>query len=107
VTAACLVVEKKKFESVDGLDPELAHAFNDVDLCLRLEAAGWRNVYVPHAVLVHHESKTRPKDQSPDQIDRFLCELRLLQDRWGTKTYNDPQHNPNLDRYSETFVLGF
>jgi GT2 family glycosyltransferase len=107
VTAACLIVEKKKFESVDGLDPELAHAFNDVDLCLRLEAAGWRNVYVPHAVLVHHESKTRPKDQSPDQIDRFLCELRLLQDRWGTKTYNDPQHNPNLDRYSETFVLGF
>lgn len=105
VTAACLVVEKKKFEAVCGLDPELAHAFNDVDLCLKLEAAGWRNVYVPHAVLIHHESKTRPKDQSRDQIDRYMRELRLLQDRWGTKTYDDPQHNPNLDRYSETFVL--
>jgi GT2 family glycosyltransferase len=107
VTAACLVVEKEKFEAVGGLDERLGHAFNDVDLCLKLEKAGWRNVYVPHAVLVHHESKTRPKDHSRDQIDRYMRELGLLQDRWGTKTYRDPQHNPNLDRYSETFVLAF
>ena len=60
VTAACLVVEKRKFETVGGLDEaELAIAFNDVDFCLKLEKAGWRNVYVPHAVLVHHELKSR------------------------------------------------
>jgi GT2 family glycosyltransferase len=107
VTAACLLVEKAKLKSVNGLDPELACAFNDVDLCLKLKTAGWRNVYVPHAALLHHESKTRPKDQSPDQIERFMRELRILQDRWTTKTYADPQHNPNLDRLSETFVIDF
>ena len=107
VTAACLVVEKKKFKAVGGLDEaELAVAFNDVDFCLKLERAGWRNAYVPHAVLVHHESKSRGDDISPLNIDRYRRELKVLQERWGTKTYADPLHNPNLDRYSETFVFG-
>jgi GT2 family glycosyltransferase len=106
VTAACLVIEKKKFDAVGGLDEEdLAIAFNDVDLCLKIEAAGWRNVYVPHAVLLHHESKSRGNDFSPRNIERYLAELKALQGRWGTKTYDDPLHNPNLDRYSETFVI--
>jgi O-antigen biosynthesis protein len=106
VTAACLVVEKTKFEAVGGLDErELAVAFNDVDLCLKLEAAGWHNVYVPHAVLLHHESRSRGKDSSPKNRDRYMQELRVLQDRWGTRTYADPLHNPNLDRYSEKFII--
>jgi GT2 family glycosyltransferase len=106
VTAACLVIDRKKFDAVGGLDEaELAVAFNDVDLCLKLQAAGWRNVYVPHAVLVHHESKSRGNDISPRNIDRYMRELGVLQQRWGTKTYADPAHNPNLDRYSETFVF--
>lgn len=106
VTAACLVVEKRKFEAVGGLDEDkLAIAFNDVDLCLKIEAAGWRNVYVPHAVLIHHETKSRGRDEAPQNIDRYRRELAVLQERWGTRTYDDPLHNPNLDRYSETFVF--
>jgi GT2 family glycosyltransferase len=107
VTAACLVVEKKKFEAIGGFDEkDLAIAFNDVDFCLRLERAGYRNVYVPHAVLLHHESKSRGNDLSPENIDRYRRELKVLQERWATKIYADPLHNPNLDRYSETFVIG-
>jgi GT2 family glycosyltransferase len=106
VTGACLAVNKKKFESVGGLDESgLAVAYNDVDFCLRLERAGWRNVYVPHAVLLHHESKSRGSDMASKNVERYRRELKLLQDRWGTETYQDPLHNPNLDRYSETFVL--
>lgn len=106
VTAACLVVQRSKFEAVKGFDEErLAIAFNDVDLCLKLQAAGWKNVYVPHSVLLHHESKSRGNDMAPDQIDRYRRELTVLQERWGTKTYKDPLHNPNLDRYSETFIF--
>ena len=105
VTAACLVVDRVKFNSVGGLDEKkLAVAFNDVDLCLKLQAAGWRNVYVPHAVLLHHEARSRGDDMSPPNIDRYRAELRTLQQRWGTTTYDDPLHNPNLDRHSETFV---
>jgi GT2 family glycosyltransferase len=106
VTAACLVVEKYKFEAVGGLDErDLPVAFNDVDLCLKLQAAGWRNVYVPHAVLLHHESRSRGKDSSPRNRERYMQELRVLQERWGTRTYADPLHNPNLDRYSEKFII--
>lgn len=106
VTAACLVLAKDKFDAVGGLDADgLAVAYNDVDLCLKLEKAGWRNIYVPHAVLLHHESKSRGQDSSPKNIDRYLRELAVLQERWSTKTYADPRHNKNLDRYSETFIL--
>jgi GT2 family glycosyltransferase len=106
VTAACLVVEKRKFEAVGGLDAEnLAVAYNDVDLCLKLEQAGWRNMYVSHAVLLHHESKSRGQDNSPTNIGRYMRELAILQERWGTKRYADPRHNINLDRFSETFIL--
>jgi GT2 family glycosyltransferase len=106
VTAACLVIEKHKFDAVGGFDQDIAVAFNDVDFCLRIEAAGWRNVYVPHALLLHHESKSRGNDLSPENIDRFRRELEILQRRWGTATYLDPLLNPNLDHYNETFVIG-
>jgi GT2 family glycosyltransferase len=106
VTAACLVVEKNKFMAVGGFDAErLKIAFNDVDLCLKLQKAGWRNVYVPHAVLLHHESKSRGLDSSPRHVSRYMRELAVLQGRWGTKLYRDPRHNPNLNQYSETFIL--
>lgn len=106
VTAACLVLDKQKFLAVGGLDEaELPVAFNDVDLCLKLQTAGWRNVYVPHAVLLHHESKSRGSDQSPQNIERYKRELRVLQARWGTLNYDDPQLNPNLDSATEAFVI--
>lgn len=106
VTGACLLVAKTKFQAVGGLDQEqLAIAFNDVDLCLKLDASGWRNVYVPHAVLLHHESKSRPSDMASSEHQRYCRELKVLQERWGTKTYQDPLHNPNLDRYNEQYVL--
>jgi GT2 family glycosyltransferase len=106
VTGACLVVDKRKFLAVGGLDEEaFAIAYNDVDFCLKLERAGWKNVYVPHAVLIHHESKSRVRDHAPSQIERYRRELKLFQDRWGAKDYDDPLLNPNLDRSSETFVI--
>lgn len=106
VTGACLVIEKAKFDAVGGLEEDFAVAFNDVDFCLKIQSAGWRNVYVPHAVLLHHESKSRGKDELPQNVRRFRREFDILQQRWGTNAYVDPVHNPNLDRGSERFVIG-
>lgn len=106
VTAACLVVEKRKFQLVGGLDAEhFQVAFNDVDFCLKLEQAGWRNVYVPQAALIHYESKSRGSDMLPKNLDRYLRELGALQRRWGTQDYRDPLHHPHLDRANETYVI--
>jgi O-antigen biosynthesis protein len=40
ITAACLMVRRQVWEQVGGLDESLAVAFNDVDFCLRVQAAG-------------------------------------------------------------------
>lgn len=106
VTAACLVVEKRKFEKVGGLDEEnLAIAYNDVDFCLKLQDAGWRNVYVPHAVLTHHESLSRGDDLSAEHRARYFRELAVLQERWDTIRCCDPLFHPRLDRACETYTI--
>lgn len=108
VTAACMVVERAKFLAVGGFDADhLSIAYNDVDLCLKLGRAGWRNVYAPQAKLLHLETKSRGADLSPAHIERYSRELAILQERWGTKTYIDPLHHPALDRGSETYRIAF
>ncbi|WP_429491135.1 glycosyltransferase family 2 protein [Paraburkholderia sp. RAU6.4a] len=78
VSAACLVVRKSLYDEVGGLDAEhLAIAFNDVDFCLKLGAAGYRNLYVPYADLYHHESASRGSDATAAKATRFKRERRL------------------------------
>lgn len=106
VTAACLVVRRERFLAVGGLDESaFPVAFNDVDLCLRLNARGWQSFYEPRAVLVHHESVSRGFDRDPVGAARFARELAALQNRWRTTEIVDPYHHPRLSRASEQFAL--
>jgi GT2 family glycosyltransferase len=106
VTAACLVVRRERFLAVGGLDESaFPVAFNDVDLCLKLNVRGWQSFYEPRAVLVHHESVSRGIDQDPVGAARFAGELAALQRRWNTDTIYDPFHHPQLSRASEQFAL--
>lgn len=116
VTAACMVVERAKFEAVRGFDAErFAVSFNDVDLCLRLAERGWRSVYEPRARAVHHESASRGLDRDSRGAARQAREVMALQERWGTNVATfaptrknrspDPFHHPALSRLSEQFVL--
>lgn len=107
VTAACLVVEKKLYEEVAGFDEKnLTIAFNDVDFCLRLQKAGYRNLWTPYALLYHHESKTRGYEDTPEKRSRFKEEIEYMQSTWQGKLYNDPAYNLNLSLESENFALG-
>jgi GT2 family glycosyltransferase len=96
VTGACLMVRRKLFEAVGGLDEQLAVAFNDVDFCLRLKAAGYRNIWTPFAELIHHESASRGLDDNPEKIARFRQESHFMYMRWGKTLQLDPFYNPNL-----------
>lgn len=107
VTAACLVVRKDRFLATGGLDEaNFPVAFNDVDLCLRLNRQGWQSFYEPRAVLVHHESVSRGDDRDPVGAARFAGELAALQRIWRTDEITDPFHHSNLSRASEQFTLG-
>lgn len=108
VTAACLVVRKALYEEVGGLDEvRLPVAFNDVDFCLRLRAAGYRNVWTPYAELLHHESATRGDDVAPEKQARFSREVAWMRERWGALIDGDPAYNPNLTLASEDFGLAW
>ena len=96
VTAACLVVRREVYESVGGLDEQLEVAFNDVDFCLRVREAGYRNIWTPFAELYHHESASRGSEDTEDKKRRFMGEVDFMQQRWGDALLSDPAYNPNL-----------
>lgn len=106
VTAACLVVQRERFLAVGGLDEaNFPVAFNDVDLCLRLNQRGWQSLYEPRATLIHHESVSRGLDQDVVGAARFAGELAALQRLWNTDEIVDPYHHPQLSRASERFAV--
>ncbi|MCK7544807.1 glycosyltransferase [Marinobacter bryozoorum] len=107
VTAACLLVRKDVYNAVGGLDEvNLQVAFNDVDFCLRVRAAGYRNLWTPYAELYHHESLSRGKEDSPEKIRRFQQEIRYMQEQWGELLRADPCYSPNLTLNREDFSIG-
>ena len=89
------------FEKVGGFDESFVMAFNDVDLCLRIQAAGYRVLMAPDAELYHLESKTRGYEDTPEKLGRFQHEYRMFQSKWDRYLKaGDPFYNPNfrLDR---------
>ncbi|WP_436295664.1 MULTISPECIES: glycosyltransferase family 2 protein [unclassified Variovorax] len=108
VTAACMVVRKSLYEQVGGLDEQhLPVAYNDVDFCLRLREAGYRNVWTPYAELLHHESATRGADITAEARERFEMESAYMRQRWGELLAADPAYNPNLTLDHEGFGLAW
>ncbi|MFL6796095.1 MAG: glycosyltransferase [Xanthobacteraceae bacterium] len=107
VTAACMVLRRQAFEQVGGFNEELAIAFNDVDLCIRLRAAGWRILWTPTVELYHHESASVGRHDSPKRRQQFEDEVRLMQGLWGDTLKSDPFYNPNLSLKSYYCDLAF
>lgn len=97
VTAACLMMKREVFEKVGGFTQELAVAFNDVDLCLKVRKEGYLIVYDPYARLYHMESKTRGAEDSKDKVRRFQTEIEYMRCHWLDILKNgDPYYNKNL-----------
>ena len=106
VTAACLLVRKTVYEKVGGLDEEhLKVAFNDVDFCLKVRAAGYRNLWTPHAELYHYESISRGHEDTPEKQKRFQLEVETMKKRWGQHLNVDPYYSPNLTKAREDFSV--
>ncbi|MBC7403263.1 MAG: glycosyltransferase [Microbacteriaceae bacterium] len=83
VTAACAMIRADTFWEVGGFSRDFAGNYNDVDLSLKVAAIGRRNIWTPHASLIHFESKTRVAAVLPG-------ELETLRARWGTRLLSDP-----------------
>ncbi|TKT77686.1 glycosyltransferase family 2 protein [Aquamicrobium sp. LC103] len=106
ITGACLIVRKKIFEAVEGLNAkDLAVAFNDVDFCLKVHEAGYRNVWTPYAELYHLESISRGAEDNPEKIARFISEATFMKNSWHSELKYDPFYSQNLSRFKEDFSM--
>lgn len=105
-TAACLMVKKEVFNKVGGFDEKnLKIAFNDIDLCLKIRDLGYLITYTPFAHLIHHESKSRGFEDTPQKINRFKKEIEFMKYKWREKLIFDPYYNKNLTLIKEDFSV--
>jgi len=97
VTAACLMISRKKYDEVNGLDESFRIAFNDVDFNLKLMEKGYYNIYTPYVELYHHESiSVGTPGMATRDNDEFRKEINLIYESWKDLLLNDPFYNKNL-----------
>jgi glycosyltransferase involved in cell wall biosynthesis len=92
-----MLLRRQLFLEMGGFDQEnLAVAYNDIDLCLRLRERGFRSVFAPRAELVHYEGNSRGFTDNP-------MERRAYRLKWGHD--RDPFYNPHLSRDHDRFTI--
>jgi len=108
VTAACLMIDKAIYEKVGGMPEQIQVAYNDVEFCMRVYEAGYRNVVRNDVVLYHYESLSR----GDDRLDEKKL-LRLLQEKEEVRKLHvanmekDPFYSPNLAGYRIGYDCSF
>ena len=99
VTGACMMVKRKAFLEAGGFPDEFSVALGDVDFCLSLGKKGYRIVFEPSALMIHHESLTRGAEDSKEKKKRFARERALFCKKHARLLKEgDPAYNPNLSR---------
>ena len=97
VTGACLMVARKKYEEVGGLDEGLPVSYNDVDFCFKMLESGYVNVLRNDAILYHHESLSRGLDEQDEgKWERLLAEKEALYERHPKLRGKDPFYHKDL-----------
>jgi GT2 family glycosyltransferase len=99
VTGACQMMRRDVFERLGGYDERYRLTFSDVVLCMNAWAAGYRVVYTPFARLIHHESYTRQRDESAEDMVLLARHLKT------TGFVEDPYFHPHLDPKSPIPVV--
>lgn len=106
VTAACLLVRKSIYVEVGGLnEDDLTVAFNDVDFCLKVMTAGYRNFWTPFAEAYHLESKSRGAEDTSEKQKRFKQEVDYMVKSWANLLENDPYYSSMLSNQHEDYSI--
>ena len=108
VTGACMIMRKTNFLAVGGLNADnLSTAFNDVDLCLKMNEHNLRILWTPYAELYHHESASRGYEDTPEKLARFEKERAYMKSRWPNFLQLDPAYSPNLTLETQDFAYSW
>jgi GT2 family glycosyltransferase len=107
VVTACAAVRTSVFNEIGSFDESLAVSLNDVDLCLRAIAAGYRNVLTPYVEMIHAEGGSRGLEIAPDELARAAREAEIFASRWQAQILADPTYNPNLTLSGKAYALAW
>ena len=86
VTGACLLINRELFWSVGGLDEAFRNSYEDIDLCLKVHALGYRILVCADSTIYHFESISENR-QAHEFRNRALLKVR-----WGQLVVSDIQH---------------
>ena len=89
LSGSCMLLRREAFEAVGGFDPSYFMYCEDMDLCRRLDEAGWHNVYVPSAVITHLGGHATSRAAGP-----MLREHHKALYRYLSRQYAGPAWTP-------------
>lgn len=78
LTGACVAIRRDAFAQLEGFDEDFWCGYEDVDLCLKAQAANMRMRYVASSLVMHHESAT-----GPERWTKAVQNTQLLNDKWA------------------------
>ncbi len=84
LTAACLLVKKQAFFQAGGFDEGFWNGYEDVDLCFKLGELGYKLIYQPESVVIHHESKS-----GSERFSKVTENIKLLNEKWKDRVEPD------------------
>jgi N-acetylglucosaminyl-diphospho-decaprenol L-rhamnosyltransferase len=81
LSGSCLLLRRAAFEQVGGFDERYFMYMEDVDLGDRLDKAGWQNVYVPTAEILHDKGHSTGRDPARNLAAHHASTYTFLADR--------------------------
>ncbi len=85
LSGSCLLLRRAAFDEVSGFDERYFMYMEDVDLGDRLGRAGWQNVYVPSAEILHDKGHATGRDPARNLAAHHTSTYTFLADRYPTR----------------------
>jgi GT2 family glycosyltransferase len=99
ISGECLMINKNKFFQAGGFDENLKSNEIDIDLCLRVNREGFRNLCVATVCLHFSGESSRNEDISRNDLQAILKLYEAYSEN------GDPFYNPNLSLEETTCKL--
>jgi GT2 family glycosyltransferase/SAM-dependent methyltransferase/glycosyltransferase involved in cell wall biosynthesis len=97
-SAAAMLVRRELWRKAEGFDPRYAPGyFEDTDLCFTARALGWRVMYDPRAVVVHHEGGSMGTDVTAGGKRHQVLNQPKFAEKWSEALRDQPAQ-PSVDR---------
>lgn len=97
-SGVCLIVEAKKFREIGGFDDNFAPSYcEDVDLCFRLRQQGFRILYNPGSMIIHHLSVTSNSIDKTYKLQLVTINQQRLSEKW----------QENIDELNRVCLIAF